>query len=159
VNINGHGLRDHVNLIVPLWVLIAAVWVLRMILEMADAPHGLLRIVSVTGATAFSVLIGVMLMHVRRFGSYANVVIISFLLSAWGQFLICIAIAFTALTGRETIYAQMRFAGHAHTAAQHIAGQLTFGIGSGTIMGTLMGCFFLWMLRRLPADAAPSVKS
>jgi hypothetical protein len=152
VNINGHGLRDHLRLVAPLLGLIAAVWALRLILAAAAAPRIVVLAFSVTVAGAFCVLVAVLLIHVRRFGSYANVVFVSFLLCCWQQLLIIAAIAFSMLTGKQNIYTAPEFMGMSHTAWQHILGHLTFGIGLGTLVGAAMGCLLLWMLRRLPAD-------
>jgi len=152
VNINGHGLRDHLRLVAPLWGLIAAIWALRLIVAAAGAPHVLVRVVSVTIAHTFCILVVVMLIHVRRFGSYANVVFASFLLACGSNVLVAAAVAFTALTGKVNIYSAPEFSGHMLTPMQHVVGHLTFGIGFGTIFGGAMGSLLLWMLRRLPAD-------
>src|SRR5438445_315332 len=86
-----------------LCMLMAAVWVLRMVADYAGAPHWVVRVVSVTVAGSISILIAVILMHVRKFGGYANVAAAAFVLALWEQLLISAAIAFTALTGRESI--------------------------------------------------------
>lgn len=154
MNIHGHGFQDHLHLVAPLYGLIGAVWALRMILAAAGAYHGMVVAVSVTVATAFSVLVAVMLIHVRRFGSYSNVVFVCFLLSLWGQLLISAAIGFSALTGKATVYAAPEFSVHTLTYTQHIVGHLTFGVGFGTISGTAMGWLLLWMLRQLPGETS-----
>lgn len=154
MNINGHGLRDHLLLVAPLYGLIAAVWALRLILAAAGAPRGLVLAFSVTVATAFSVLVAVLLIHVRRFGSYSNVVFVSFLLSCCQHLLIAAAIGCSALTGKENIYTAPEFSVHQFTLTQHIIGHLTFGIGFGTVFGAAMGSLLLWMLRRLPGEAS-----
>jgi hypothetical protein len=125
---------------------------LRMILAAAGAPRGLVMVASVTIAHAFCVLLIVMLIHVRRFGGYANVVVASFLFTAWSNLLVSVAIAFTALTGKENIYSAPEFSSHLLSPMKHIIGHLTFGIGFGTIIGSAMGCLLLLLLRRLPAD-------
>jgi len=154
MNINGHGLQDHIRLAAPLFGVIAAVWALRLILAAAGAPRGLVMTASVTIAHAFCILVVAVLIHFRRFGSYANVVVASFLFTSWSNLLVSAAIAFTSLTGRVNIYSAPEFSAHMLTPTQHIVGHLTFGIGFGTIIGAAMGCLLLWMLRRLPADSA-----
>ena len=152
VNINGHGLRDHLRLVAPLLGLIAAVWALRLILAAAGAPLGVVKAFSVTIAGAFCVLVAVLLIHVRRFGGYPNVVFVSLLLSAWQQLLIVIAISVSGLAGKTNIYSAPEFSGHAISLAQHITLQLTVALGFGTLIGAATGCLLLWMLRRLPVD-------
>jgi hypothetical protein len=147
LKIGGHGLRDHLQLVAPLFGLIAAVWALRLILALAGAPHVALYF-SVTLTGAVSVLLAVLLIHMRHFGGYPNVVMAVFLLQFWQQFLIVMAIAFTTLTGIQTVYAAPEFA-HQLSPAAHMIGHLTFGIGIGTLFGTVMGSVVLWMLRRL----------
>lgn len=150
MNINGHGLRDHLRLVAPLFGLIAAVWALRLILAAAGAPRGLVLAVSVTITHAFCILVVVMLIHIRRFGTYANVVFASFLLACWAGVLVSAAVGFTGLTGMMNIYSEPEFSGHGLTPMQHVFGHLTFGIGFGTIFGAAMGCLLLWLLRKMP---------
>lgn len=150
MNINHHGLRDHVQLALPLFGFIAAVWALRLILAAAAAPHDLVRSFSVTVAEPICVLLAVLLIHVRRFGSYANVVFVSFLLTGWGQVLIALAIAFAAVTGTRNIYTAPEYSFGELNPWQHVIGHLTFGVGIGTLLGAAMGSLLLWMLRQLP---------
>ncbi len=148
MRINGYRLRDHLRLLVPLLGLIAAVWLLRLVLYAAGAPPSVVRVSSVTVAGPVSILLAVILIHTRRFGSYPNVVVAALLLVCWQQLLIVMAIAFYALTGIRNVFAAPEYS-FSMNPAQHIAGHLTFGLGMGTVFGTAMGCLLLWMLRRL----------
>lgn len=154
MNINGHGLRDHIRLAAPLFGVIAAVWALREISEAANAPHLVVHILSITVAVPICVIMAVLLIHVRRFGGYANVVLTSLLLVAWGQLLISAAIAFSAFSGVETVYAEREYSFRNMSPMKHIVGHITFGVGLGTLFAAAMGCLLLWMLRRLPTDQA-----
>jgi hypothetical protein len=150
MKICAHGIREHIRLLAPLFALIAAVWALRMVLAAAGAPIGLVRVFSVTVAVPVCVMLAVLLIHIRRFGSYPNVVAASLLLVSWAQLLIVAAIAFSALTGMETVYTEPEF-NFGMSYWKHIAGHLTFGVGMGTLFGAAMGCLLLWMLRKMPA--------
>jgi hypothetical protein len=156
MKIGGHGLRDHIRLLMPLFGLIAAVWLLRIVLDKAGAPPTVVRIVSVTVAGAASILLAVLLIHFKAFGSYASVVVSAFLLELWSQLLICLAIAFSAITGTTNIYSAPEYSFHravGHRVARgplvHIFGHLTGALGFGTLFGAAMGCLLLWILRRL----------
>jgi hypothetical protein len=148
MKIGSHGLRDHVRLLTPLFGLIAAVWLLRIVLDKAGSPPTLVRMVSVTVASAASVLLAVLVIHFKAFGSYASVVLAAFLLELWSQLLICAAIAFSALTGTTNIYSAPQYSFHSGPGA-HIFGHLTGVLGFGTLFGAAMGCLLLWMLRRI----------
>ncbi len=160
MKIGGHGLRDHLRLLAPLFGLIAAVWVLRMVLDLAGTHPGIVRYVSVSVAGAASGLIAVWLIHFRRFGGYSNVVFATFLLMLWEESLIVAAIAFSALTGTDNVYTANEYAmGLSHT--KHIALHLTLDEGFGTLFGSAMGCALLWLLRRvipLPQPGHPSTQ-
>ncbi|HEV2349650.1 MAG TPA: hypothetical protein VG028_07390 [Terriglobia bacterium] len=156
MNINRHGLRDHLQLAAPLFGVIAAVWALREISDAARAPHVVVHILSVTVAVPICVIMAVLLIHVRRFGGYANVVLTALLLVSWGQLLIVTAIAFSAFTGIETVYARPEYSFRDMSPWKHIVGHLTFGVGFGSLFAAAMGCLLLWMLRRLPADHVPA---
>src|SRR6185436_12632068 len=105
----GHGVRDHVRLLTPLFGLIAFVWALRWALDAAGAPPGIVRSISVTGATSLAILIAVWLIHTRSFGSYPNVVVASLLLVAFAQALIIAAIAFSVITKTENIFTRIEY--------------------------------------------------
>jgi hypothetical protein len=149
MRIAGHEIRDYFRLLAPLLGLIAAVWALRLVLAATEAPPGVVRACSVSVAGAMSVLLAVLLMHMRRFGGYLEVVVATLFLIVWEQVLISAAIAFTILTGIENVYSapEYSFRGLGHW--QHIAGHMTFGVGSGTLLGSLMGCLLLWLLRKM----------
>lgn len=147
MKVGGHGLRDHIRLVSPLLALIAAVWALRLVLHLAGAPPLVLHITSVTLATAAATLLAGIMVHNRQFGSYANVVVAVFILSVWEQILISAAIAFTALTGLVNVYSAPEFS-FGQSLWVHIAGHLIFGIGSGTLFGTVVGGVVFWMLRK-----------
>lgn len=150
MNIGGHNLREHLRLLAPLFGLIAAVWVLRMVLHAARAPHEMVRWFSVTLASAVSILLVTLLIHLRRFGGYANVIVSVTFLELWTQLLIVAAIAFTSLTGIHTVFAEPEFSpGRMADPRIHITAQLTFVLGSAIIFGTLMGCLLLFLLRWL----------
>jgi len=152
MKIGRHGLREHLHLLMPLFGLIAAVWLLRLVMDKAGAPLAHVKIVSVTVATAASILLAVLLIHFKAFGSYASVVTAAFLLELWSQLLICGAIAFSALTGTTNIYSAPEFSFHASPRA-HIFGHLTGVLGFGTLFGAAMGCLLLWLLRRIVPTA------
>ena len=148
MKIDNHRLREHIRFLMPLFGLIAAVWLLRLVMDKAGAPLAHVKIVSVTVATAASILLAVLLIHFKAFGSYASVVTAAFLLELWSQLLICGAIAFSALTGTTNIYSAPEFSFHASPRA-HIFGHLTGVLGFGTLFGAAMGCLLLWLLRRI----------
>ena len=148
MRIGGHGLRDHLRLLAPLFGLIAAVWVLRMVMAMAGTDLSIVRFVSVGVAGAASGLIAVWLIHFRRFGGYSNVVLATFLLIVWEEALISAAIAFASWTGTSNIYTATEYA-HGMSHSKHIALHLTLGVGFGTLFGSAMGCALLWLLRRV----------
>ncbi len=155
MNICGHGLRDYLRLLAPSFGLITAVFILRLVLDAAGAPSGVVRVCSVTVAGAVAILVAVLMIHNRRFGGYSNVAVAALLLVGWQQLLISGAIAFFAFTGIQNIYSAPEYSGRLADPWHHIAGHLTFGLGFGELVGAAMGCLLLWMLRRLmPVEQA-----
>lgn len=150
MNVCGRGFRDHIRLLSPLFAFIAVVWALRWALDATGFSHGLVRLLSVTGATSLAILIAVWLIHTRGFGSYPNVVLAALLLVVFEQALIVAAIAFSVLSGIENVFTQPEFSvpNDPHHV-KHILGQLTFGIGAGMLFGAATGCLVLWLLRML----------
>ena len=150
MRIRGRSLREHIRLLGPLFVLLAAVFALRWVAALAGAPHAVLRIVSTTAAIPVAILIAVMLIHLRQFGSYANVVVASLLLNTWIQLLICAAILLSTLTGIENVYTEPEYSmGDDPGHVRHLYGHVTFGIGIGTLIGAAVGALLLFVMRRL----------
>lgn len=151
MKIGGHRIREHIRLLAPLFILIAAVWLIRLVLGAAGFSHGFVRAISVTGVSAFAILLATLLIHARRFGSYSSVVVSSLLLMIWSQLLVVLAIVFSVMTGTENIFTAPEFSipGDDTYHIRHIIGHLTFGVGLGTLSGAATGCLLLWMLRTL----------
>jgi hypothetical protein len=141
-----HGLREHIRLLSPAFVLVAGVWILRMIMSASGIPLWMTRIASVSVATTVSVLLAAILIYARRFGSYTSVVVASFLLNLWGQCLVVSAVLFSMITQIENIYTIPEFSVGTHGWI-HIYWHLTFGLAIGTLVGAAVGCLLLAMLR------------
>jgi len=156
MNIGGYGVREHVRLLAPLYGLIFAVWLLRWVLYSLDAPRGLVRALTVNGATALAVLIAVGLIHFQCIGGYFNVILASILLIVWEQFLIVSAIVFSVMTGKINIFTEPEysFPGYDPHHVKHILGQLTFGVGAGMLYGAATSCLLLFLLRKLVPSRA-----
>ena len=98
MRVGGHRIREHLRLLRPLLILLTLVWSGRLIFSAAGVALWVVKIFSVTTAASVAVFLAVTLIHTRRFGSYANVVVASLLLNLWSQFLIVIAIVFSIAT-------------------------------------------------------------
>ena len=151
MKIGGHGLREHIQLLTPLFGLLGAVWLIRILLAAAGAPAMIIRFASLTVAGPVSVVLAAVLIHSRQFGSYPSVVLCSFLLNAWVQLLIIAAVVFGTISGAENVYTapEYSFPGHDPYHLRHILGHLTFGIGISSLVGAAEGCLLLWILRKL----------
>jgi hypothetical protein len=151
MRIVGQGLRDHIRLLTPMFVLLTTIWFLRLMAAALNLPNWWLRIFSVTVATSFSVMLAVLLIHVRRFGGYTNVVLSSLLIHVWAAGLIILAIVFSVLTRTENVFTRPEYSLGVDDPLhlRHIYGHLTFGIGWGTLSGSAVGCLLLWLLRLL----------
>ena len=145
------GVRAHVRMLQPLFGLIAAVWLLRLILAEAGSPPWIVRLTSVSVAAAAALFLAVLLIHFRGFGGYPSVVMSAFLLTAWEELLIVAAVAAAVFTGTTNIYTapeySMTIPDPRHV--KHIYGHLTYGVGLGTLAGAAMGSLLLWLLRSL----------
>ena len=150
MRIGDHSLGEHIRLLVPLFVFIAGVWLLRLLLHEMGVLHALVHVVSITVATSLALLFAVVLIHLRGFGSYPSVVVSTVLLVAWAQLLIVVAIIFSVLTGTENVFTLPEFSrGDDPRHIKHILGQLTVVIGIGVLLGSAFGCLILGMLRRV----------
>ncbi len=151
MKIGGHSIREHLGLLAPLFGLLGAIWLIRLLLAAVGAPSILIRIASLTVAGPASILLAAVLIHSRRYGSYASIVLSSFLLNGWVQLLIIVAIAFGTVTGIENVYTAPEFSmpGDDPFHVRHIVGHLTFGFGLTSLVGAAEGCLLLWLLRKI----------
>ena len=158
MKIGKHGLGDHLRLLAPLFCVIAAVWALRWISDIASAPPALVRGLSVNVAGAVAVLATVVLIHFKRFGGYTSVVVSAFLLVLWEELLIVLAIVLTMASCFDNIYSVPEF-GYGNSYLHHLAAHLSYGLGLEGMIAAAMGCALLWVLRRLVPPAPISSKS
>ncbi len=149
MRVSGRTFSEHIQLLTPLFGVIGAVWGLRLVLAAVGAPKWLFEIFSVGVFVPICVILAALLIHVKRFGGYASVVLSSVLLVLWGQLLIVGAIVVSVLVEVQNVYTAPEFSipgdsGH----VRHILGHLTFGVGLESLIGSLVGCLILFMLRR-----------
>jgi len=159
MKVGGLGLRDHVRLLAPHFVLIAGVFALRLIVAAADSPAWIIRLVSVTTMTGFCILLAVALLHFRHSAGYANVVLSVFLINLWAQSLIMAAIVVSVWTGTPNVYTypEYSYSGHDPAHTKHLLGHLSGGVGLVTLEGAAVGSLFLALLRRfLPVRRRPA---
>ena len=158
MRIGDHSLGEHIRLLAPLFVFIAGVWALRILLHEMGVLHALVHVLSITVASSIALLLAVVLIHVRGFGSYPSVVVSTVLLVAWAQILIVLAILFSVVTGTENIFTLPEFsmATDDPRHIKHIVGHLTFALGGGALIGSAFGCLILWMLRRVLPEPGPT---
>ena len=150
MKLSDRSLTEHIRLLTPLFGIITAVFVLRLIVGISDPPGWLLSLISLSLIVPVTIVLMAVMIHSRRFGGYPSVVFSTFLLVAWSQILIVLAIIFTLMTGMENIYTVPEFSiqGEDPYFSRHIFGHLTFGIGLETIFGSILGSLVLYMMRR-----------
>ena len=140
--------KQLVRLLCPLFVMIFAVWFLRLVLAAAGAPAWLIAPFSITAVIPVSTLLAVLLIHVKRAGGCGQAVLASVLLAAVGQLLVALAIAFTMATGVENVYSASEFTPSHSTQLVHLCSHL-FGVILFGLLGSIIACFFLWLVRLL----------
>ncbi len=138
--------------LLPGFVLISAVFLLRLILDAAHLPGLLVRILSLSAVTPLAIILATILLHSRSQATYSRVFAGSFLLVVWTQLLIVFAILFFLATGVDNIYTAPEFSlpndpNHLH----HIGGHLVT-IPFATLVGGGVGSMVLWLLRRVDSN-------
>ncbi|MEM4251820.1 MAG: hypothetical protein QW828_08310 [Candidatus Bathyarchaeia archaeon] len=135
-------------LLAPLFVFIGAIWLLRLLLDALGAPLELVKLFSVTVASAISVLLSAVMIHTRGFGGFLQVVICATILALFSQTLITLSIIFAVVTGIPNIFVAPEFSLPIDPHhIRHIIGHMSFSIGAEVLLGSAMGSFLLWVLR------------
>lgn len=150
MNISNRSITEHIRLLTPFFGIIAAIFVLRLLVGFMNPPGWVLSLISLSLIVPVTIVLMAIMIHSRRFGGYPSVVFSTFLLVAWSQIIIVLAIIFSLMTGMENIYTAPEFSiqGEDPYFSRHIFGHLTFGIGLETIFGSILGSLVLYMLRR-----------
>ncbi|HUV14303.1 MAG TPA: hypothetical protein VMY18_11725, partial [Acidobacteriota bacterium] len=146
---SGKTMKEHIQLLTPLFGIIAAVWALRFFLGQVGAPGWLIQPFSVTLIVPVSIILMTLLIRVKRFGGYPSVIVGAFFLVVWSQLLIVAAILLSVFGGVDNIFTAPQFSPENDpNHMNHIIGHLTSGVASLTILSSLMGCVLFYMLRR-----------
>ncbi len=146
--------RGYARCLEPCFLLILAVWLLRLLLDTAHLPRWLVQIVSISVVVPLAVILAVVLLHGRRLASYSRVFLSSFLLISWAQLLIILSIAFYLATGIPNVYIAPEFSMPGDPDhSRHILGHLV-AIPFGGLVGWGIGSLVLWLLRRIQSQQA-----
>lgn len=141
------SLHEHIVLLSPLFAMIAAVWLLRLVLAAAACPMGVVSILSVTAVQPLTILLATLLIHSKRFGGYTSVTLASFLLVSWAQLLMALSILVAVLIGVPNVYSAPEFSFpndpfQIYHMISHLIAILLVGL-----LGAGMGSLTLWLLR------------
>lgn len=149
MNIEGHSLREYLRLTSPAFGLILAVWLLRLVLAAADVPINIVRLFSVSVASAVAMVMAVLLLHLHRAGGYLSAFACSYVLGIWAQLLLVCAIVFSIITGIPTIYCAPEFTPPSWSQWHHVLSHIFFGVVVGAVFSLILSSLLLWMFRRL----------
>ncbi len=148
MKLGGYRFQVYLALLAPLFAFIGAVWLLRLLLDTLGVPLEIVKIFSVTAASAISVLLATVMMHMRSFGGFLHVVICSTILALFSQALITATILFAVVTGIPNIFVAPEFSVPVDPHhIRHIVGHMSFSVGAEVLLGSAMGSFLLWVLR------------
>ncbi|MCS6883992.1 MAG: hypothetical protein RMM17_11040 [Acidobacteriota bacterium] len=148
MQLGGYSLKAYFKMLTPLLAFIAAIWMLRLLLDAIGVPLDIVKYFSVTAASAIAVLLATVNIHFSHFGGALHVVICTAIISAFSQLLIVSAIVFSVLSGTPNIFTAPEFslAADPHHL-RHIIGHLSFSIGAEVLLGSAMGNLLLLVLR------------
>lgn len=149
MKIEGHTLREYLRLTSPAFGLVLAVWLLRLVLAAAGVPINIVRLFSVSVASAVAMVMAVLLLHLHRSGGYLSAFVCSYILEIWTQLLVVAAIAFTILTGISNIFSEPEFTPRSGNQVHHILSHLFFGVVVGAVFSVIISSTMLWIFRRL----------
>ncbi|HYR89913.1 MAG TPA: hypothetical protein VE422_37915 [Terriglobia bacterium] len=130
-------------------ILIAAVWLVRLVLSMAGmsgvARWASINIVVLAGLVYFAIAV-----HTKGFGSYKQLLGVLFIQTALAHVLIALAIALGILTGTDSIYtAPEFFGGNNGRNWAHVAIHLTLGVFLLPLIGWLIASPILFFTKKL----------
>lgn len=148
MKLGGYRLEVYLAMLAPLFAFIGAVWLLRLLLDALGMPIEVVKIFSVTAASAISVLLATVIIHLRGIGGFLHVVICTTLIALFSQILITLSIVFAVVTGIPNIFVAPEFSlptDPHHT--RHILGHMSFSLGVEVLLGAAMGGGLLWILR------------
>jgi hypothetical protein len=162
----GKSLSEYVAFQKPVLLLIAAVWLLRLVLSVAGVPVGAAQIVSVTGVLALGALYYGWAVERTGFGSFKQLYGLCLVQGIYSQTLVALAIVLAIVIGRDNIYTIPEFYPPSHgtlPAAVPVDGKnlvhaIAHILGAGSIVlpiaTWLLGSLVLLATRRSGRAAA-----
>ena len=100
----GKSIYDYVVFQKPFLVLLAAVWLLRLVLSTAGVPVPFAQFASLTGVLVLGALYYGWAVSRRGFGSFKEIYVLNLIQSLFSQTLVALAILLGNLTGQDNIY-------------------------------------------------------
>ena len=156
----GKSLPEYVAFQLPILILIAAVWLLRLVLSMAGVPVSGAQYVSVTGVVVIGALYYGWAVGQKGFGSFKQLYGLNLIQGIFSQTLVALAIVLAIALGQDNIYTIPEFyppsAGNAplgmptegRSFAHALAHIVLAGAIAMPILGWLLGSIVLLATRK-----------
>ena len=147
----GKSLPQYVSFQKPILILIAAVWLMRLLLSMAGVPVSAAKFVSVTGVLLLGALYYGWAASRQGFGSYRQLYGANLVQGLFSQTLVAAAIVLAIVTGHDNVYTVPEFyppsAGNDRLGlppdGKNFGHALAHIVLAGAIVGPLLG----WLTR------------
>jgi hypothetical protein len=155
----GKSLSQYVAFQQPVLMLIAAVWLVRLLASMAGMPVSGARFVSVTGVVLLGALYYGWAVGQKGFGSFKQLYGLNLVQGIFSQTLVALAIVLAIVTGQDNIYTIPEFyppaAGNDPmgmppdgSSFAHAFAHIVVGVVVVPIIGWLLGSLVLLATRR-----------
>jgi hypothetical protein len=142
----GKRFSEYIRFELWILILIAVVFVVRLVLPMAGVPIAQARWVSINLVLLVGLVYCSIAVHTARFGSYKQLFGLLLIQNVLGHFLIVVALAAAVITGTDNIYTSPEFFGGssgrnwghvlAHVVAGFVISVIAWLVGSAILFVT-----------------------
>lgn len=150
MSIFGRRLSDYVKFCWPFLLLIAMVGVTRLALSLSGVSNSTAKWFSMTALVWIGVLVYSARVHLSRFGSYKELLVVCALMNLIAQVIAISGIALAIFTGTNNVFSSPEFAFGGNGATWlHVIAHLFIGTTLGSLVPWAVGSGILAGTRRL----------
>ena len=156
MTIFGKPLSEYVNFQKVILGLILVVGLTRLALSLAGVSNSMTKWLSISVVTLIGLVYYSIRVHTTGFGSYKQLLPLHVIQNFVANLIIAAGIVIAIFTGQDNIFSAPEYSGGGDGKNWlHVAAHMVLGVGVGSLLGWLVGCVILWVVKK----AAPKGKA
>jgi hypothetical protein len=150
MTIFGKTLSQYLNFQKYILLLILVVGLGRLILSLAGLPNSATKWLSISVVALIGLVYYAIRVHTTGFGSYKQLLPLIFIQSVVSQAIVIVGIVIAIYTHKDNVFSAPEFSGGTDGKTWlHAGAHLVVGVIIGPLVGWLIGCALLWVVKKV----------